>query len=112
MKTTARLLIALFLTACGSPEASGPVQTYEVAGVITRLPERPGTELMIRHDEIPDFTNAAGEVVGMSKMTMGFPIADGVNLSNFAVGDSVRFTFVVRWGQPRPLELTRMEKRG
>jgi hypothetical protein len=111
MKTLACLLAALLLTACGSPEPSGPLQTYEVAGVITRLPEGPGTELMIRHDEIPDFTNAAGEVVGMGKMTMGFPVADGVDLDNFAVGDSVQFTFVVRWGQPRPLELTRMEKR-
>ena len=111
MRVILCVLIALTAAACGSPEDTGPVQTYEVAGVITRLPDGPGTELMIRHDEIPDFVNGQGEVVGMSAMTMGFPVADGIDLTNFAVDDSVGFTFVVRWGQPRPLELTKMEKR-
>jgi Cu/Ag efflux protein CusF len=104
-------LIVLFLVACGGAEPAGPVQSYDVAGVITRLPAGAGTELMIRHDEIPDFVNRAGETVGMSAMVMGFPVADSVDLSSFAEGDSVHFTFVVRWDQPKPLELTRMEKR-
>lgn len=106
------LSLTLLLAACGgSSEPSGPVQSYDVAGVITQLPAGPGTELMIRHDEIPDFVNRAGETVGMNAMVMGFPVAESVDLSAFAEGDSVAFTFVVRWGQPSPLELTRMEKR-
>jgi hypothetical protein len=106
------LSLSLLLAACGGgDDPTGPVQTYEVAGVITRLPAGPGTELMIRHDEIPDFVNRAGETVGMNAMVMGFPVAESVDLAAFAEGDSVGFTFVVRWGQPRPLELTRMEKR-
>ena len=111
MRVLLCVLTALLAAACGPSESSGPVQTYDVAGVISRLPDGPGTELMIRHDEIPNFVNGQGEVVGMSAMTMGFPVADGIDLTNFAVDDSVRFTFVVRWGQPRPLELTKMAKR-
>jgi len=96
----------------GTPEtASDPVQVYEVAGVITRLPAGPGTELMISHDEIPDFVNAEGNVIGMRAMTMGFPTDDGLDLSGFAAGDSVGFRFEVRWGQPGPLRITELEKR-
>ena len=105
------IVIALLVAACGSGEPTGPIQTYDVAGVITRLPAGTGTELMIRHDEIPNFVNQAGEEVGMQAMVMGFPVEESLDLDGFAVGDSVSFTFVVRWGQPRPLELTRMEKR-
>ena len=111
MKRMLPILATLLLAACGGGEATGPVQTYDVAGVITQLPAGPGTELMIRHDEIPNFVNRAGEEVGMGAMVMGFPVAESVDLSAFAEGDSVSFTFVVRWGQPSPLELTRMEKR-
>jgi uncharacterized lipoprotein YmbA len=57
MKTLACLLTALLLTACGSPEPSDPAQIYDVTGVITQLPEGPGTELMIRHDDIPNLKN-------------------------------------------------------
>jgi Cu/Ag efflux protein CusF len=111
MKRSLLSLFLLLLVACGGKDATGPEQSYDVAGVITRLPSGAGTELMIRHDEIPDFVNRAGEAVGMKAMVMGFPVADSVDLSSFAEGDSVHFTFVVRWGQPKPLELTRMEKR-
>jgi len=106
------LTIALFATACGSGDsAPGQQQTYDVAGVITRLPAGPGTELMVRHDAIPGFVNSAGEITGMRAMVMGFPVADSVDLSGFAEGDSVSITFVVRWGQPNPFELTRMDRR-
>ena len=47
----------------------------------------------------------------MGAMVMGFPVAESVDLTSFAEGDSVSCTFVARWGQPSPLELTRMEKR-
>ena len=108
------LLVALVSVAgcAGAPEtASGPVQVYEVAGVITRLPAGPGTELMISHDEIPDFVDSEGNVIGMRAMTMGFPTDDGLDLSGFAPGDSVGFRFEVRWGQPSPLRIKVLEKR-
>ncbi len=106
------LLALAFVAACaGAPETpSGPVQVYEVAGVITRLPAGPGTELMISHEEIPDFVNAEGNVIGMKAMTMGFPTDEGLDLSAFAPGDSVGFRFEVRWGQPNPLRITELKK--
>lgn len=108
----ALLVLALVAACAGAPEtASGPVQVYEVAGVITRLPTGPGTELMIRHDAIPDFVNSEGSVVGMGAMTMGFPTDEELDLSGFAPGDSIGFRFEVRWGQPGPLRITELEKR-
>jgi Cu/Ag efflux protein CusF len=108
----ALLALALVAACASAPEkSSGPVQVYEVAGVITRLPAGPGTELMISHDEIPEFVNSEGNVIGMRAMTMGFPTDAGLDLSKFAPGDSVGFRFEVRWGQPDPLRITALEKR-
>lgn len=104
----------LLLFGCGegsTRDDSTPVQRYDVDGVISRLPDGAGTEFMIRHDEIPDFVNASGDTVGMNAMTMGFPVAEELSLEGFAPGDSVRFTFEVRWGGTPPLRLTRLENR-
>lgn len=111
-----RLVPAILLftaAACSgpTPEPVGAIQTYEVNGVIARLPAGAGTELMIQHEPIPDFVNAAGDTVGMKAMTMGFPTAESVDLQGLAPGDSVSVRFVVRWGQPRPLELTEIARR-
>ena len=107
------ILLAFLFCACsgGPEEPTGPVQVYDVRGVVARLPEGPGTELMITHEEIADFVNAAGDTVGMKAMTMGFPVAEGIELQAFAPGDSVQIRFEVRWGQPAPLRLTEMRKR-
>lgn len=115
------LRLALFLLALGAvtipgcssspPADEGPVQVYEVDGVVARLPGGPGTELMITHEEIPGFVNAEGDTVGMAAMTMGFPVAEELSLEGFAPGDSVAIRFEVRWGQPKPLRLTRMDRR-
>lgn len=107
----AALIAALAACGGGSDAPQGPVQTYDVHGVVARLPDGPGTELMISHEEIPGFVNDAGDTVGMKPMTMGFPVAEGIDLEAFAPGDSVEFSFEVRWGQPKPLRLTRMQKR-
>ncbi|RKZ17283.1 hypothetical protein DRQ53_04020 [bacterium] len=104
------LLTPALLSACGDGGQVGPQQTYAVDGVITRLPAGPGTELMVEHEAIPDFVNAAGDTIGMKAMTMGFPTAEHVDLTGLAAGDSVSIRFVVRWGQPHPLELTQIER--
>lgn len=105
---------AVLLLGCGGGSTSdetGPVQSYEVRGVVAQLPAGGGSELMIEHEAIPDFVGASGDTVGMNAMTMGFPTAKGVSLEGLAAGDSVRFTFEVRWGGSPPLKLTRIEKR-
>lgn len=107
------LLATTTLASCSSQRepTAAPAQTYEVRGVVARLPDGPGTELMISHEAIPDFVNVAGDTVGMNAMTMGFPVAEQVDLEGFVPGDSVLIRFEVRWGQPKPLQLTRMERR-
>jgi Cu/Ag efflux protein CusF len=113
MKSILLVFAAAILAACSSsPEPGGPVQSYDVHGVVAQLPAGPGKEFMIQHDPIPDFVNAEGDTVGMNAMTMGFPPAEDLDLSGFTVGDSIRFTFEVRWGQPGPLRLTRIEHAG
>jgi Cu/Ag efflux protein CusF len=104
----------LLVAACSSTpkeEPASPVQSYTVNGVIRQLPEAPGNELMIEHEAIADFVNAAGDTVGMHAMTMGFPVDEGVDLEGFAPGDSIRFRFEVRWGGTPPLRLVSLQRR-
>lgn len=75
-------------------------QEYTTRGVIAALPgaDRPGTDLSIQHEAIPEFVDGAGQTVGMRTMTMPFPhLAPGVTLDGLAQGDKVRFTFGVAW---------------
>lgn len=100
--------------ASGSPESAveGPVHTYQVRGEIAALPmaDDPSTELTIRHEAIDDFTDIDGDVVGMSSMTMPFPLAAGVSLAGLAVGDRVAFTLEIEWQGNPPYRITRIDK--
>ena len=71
--------------------------TYDTRGEITALPtaDQPTSSLLIRHEAIPEFVDESGETVGMNTMTMPFPIAESINLGEFAVGDKVAVTFEV-----------------
>lgn len=89
-----------------------------IRGEIATLPnpEVPGSELQIHHEQIPEFKTSEGVVnitadgiAGMRSMTMPFPLAEGVSLDGFAVGDKVEFEFVVNWGGNRPAwEVTKL----
>lgn len=122
--------MGLGLTGCSDGAATAPAATetekvvrddvYEdVLGVITNLPVagQPGAELKIHHEHIPGFKTKEGSVnvtadgvPGMKSMIMPFPVGEGVDLSGFAVGDTVKFTFVVHWGGSPAWEVTRIEK--
>lgn len=115
--TMSCLMVMSLLAGCGGRDVDSgesvqatDVQRYEVRGIVRQLPGPGGQELMIRHEAIPDFVNSSGEAVGMDAMTMGFPVADEVDVSAFAPGDSVGFVFEVRWGGAPPLQLTSMEE--
>ena len=108
-------VLALFLgfAACGGGEPAPSADTematedstasdkmaYTVRGEVTQLPDPSveGSELMVRHEPIPDFKNAKGEVVGMDTMTMPFPVSEDVSLDGIAVGDKVELTFEVQF---------------
>lgn len=77
-----------------------------------------GDDAKIRHTQIVDFKAADGSIpvtadgiAGMRSMTMPFPMADGVSLDGYSMGDKVEFDFAVSWdGGRASWEVTRIEK--
>ena len=79
-----------------SPGLVPSVNTYEVHGVIDRMPDANG-QMRINHEPIPTFVGREGEMVGMKAMIMPFPLAAGVSVEGLAVNDPVKFTFETTW---------------
>ena len=107
------LALAGFLASCSRQSALPPPdQVYTVRGIVVGLPaaDKPASELTIRHEPIPAFMNREGRIVGMDSMEMPFTPARGVSLSGLAIGDTVEFTFEVRWKQSPFSQLTRIQK--
>ena len=78
---------------------------YTVRGRIDQLPDpdRPASDLIIRHERIADFRNHAGEAVGMDAMAMPFPtLNDESLLDGYAVGDLIELVFVVTYEGTTP----------
>ena len=98
------------------PAAVAPTpgdRTYTTRGRITQLPLKGDARLGLRitHEEIPDFLDKTGKVVGMKDHDMGFPwVAADVSLEGFAVGDLVELTFEVRYNADERHTLTRLTK--
>ena len=94
-------------------EPEGPVDRYTVRGEVRVLPaaDDPRTEFKLMHEAIPEYRNAAGEIIGMRAMTMAFSVAEDVSLEGVQVGDKVEVQLVVRY-QPRTsveiVELTKL----
>lgn len=65
--------------------------TVTVHGVIRALPGSGlgKDEILIKHEEIPDYRDSSGKVVGMMAMTMPFYLDPGTSLKGLAVGDEV-----------------------
>ncbi|GMV26455.1 MAG: hypothetical protein AMXMBFR58_24860 [Phycisphaerae bacterium] len=80
------------------PRSSVAVKSYTVKGVIEAMPaaDRPGSQFIVRHEEIPDFVRQDG-TLGMKKMAMPFPLGPGVTLDGLSVGDAIEFDFTVDW---------------
>jgi len=90
-----RALVVLMAVLLLSPQVlvsyAEEAYTFKVKGVVRALPGK-GTaanEVLIKHEEIPDYRDSSGTVVGMMAMTMPFYLGPGVSLSGIAVGDSV-----------------------
>jgi Cu/Ag efflux protein CusF len=96
------------------------VDAYEgIMGEIAFIPEADDTKRhpKIHHVHIPTFKKDDGTIAmtpdgipGMRSMTMEFPLAEGVSLEGFEVGDKVMFDFVVNWGGRVAWEVTNIEK--
>lgn len=103
------LAAPFYFSAC---EKSGEMPHYHVRAVIAEINPGGGAngQLSLLHEAIPDFRNAAGNVVGMHSMLMKFDLAPGVSPEGLSVKDKVSVDFNVNWyGNPR-LIITEIEK--
>lgn len=85
-------------------DLGGEAREYTVRGEIVSVPNasNPASELVIRHEAIPDLVDANGTVIGMESMAMPFPsVADGVSLEGLSPGDKVEFVLRVTWERGR-----------
>jgi Cu/Ag efflux protein CusF len=105
-------LALLVLAGCADKAPGPPPKSYEVRGMVRQVPEegRPSSQLLIHHEAIPGFVDAEGQSVGMSAMTMPFPVAEPALAAGLAPGDKVLFELVVDWGASPPLAIVRVEK--
>jgi hypothetical protein len=92
--------VAILRYSC--PAVASDEVVYHMKGVIKALPGagRAQNEVLIRHEEVPDYRDSSKNVVGMHAMTMPFYLAPGVSVGGLAVGDEVTFTVVASW-EPR-----------
>ncbi len=109
----AGLFLLFTLAAACEKKPEVPPEIYQVRALVRHLPEpddaRP--EILVRHEAIPSFKNADGEVVGMETMSMPFPLADTGLIADLEVGDRVELTFEVSWhGDGNPLRVTAIEE--
>jgi hypothetical protein len=106
------LLLLLGLVGCHRTEESATGRDYPMRGRIVQLPtpENPAGELQIHHQAVPGFVDRSGQTTGMDAMTMGFPVAREISLSDLAVGDVVEFTLHVDWDGDLPIQITRLRR--
>lgn len=100
------------LLGCGDRPVAAPAgdADYEARGEIAKLPDATSPQIWIRHEAIPDFRDAEGEVVGMESMTMPFDVAPGLALEGFAPGDRIAFRLEMRWGDRAKASVARIER--
>ncbi|MEQ9453316.1 MAG: copper-binding protein [Phycisphaeraceae bacterium] len=105
---TALIALPLGLTACDQASSEQPavpaadaeaarIDTYTVRGQVVTLPTETNRQVQVAHEAIPGFKNKAGEVVGMSTMTMPFPVNDAISLDGVDQGDAIELVFSVNW---------------
>ncbi len=106
-------LLVLVASAGCEREPAAPPETYRVRAQVRQVPKPDDArgELYVRHEAIPSFKNAGGEVVAMDSMSMSFPLADVTLAAGIAAGDRIEMEFEVSWsGSGNPLQVTAVEK--
>ncbi len=65
--------------------------TFVVKGVIRAMPGdgRADNEILVKHEEIPEYRDSSGKIVGMMAMTMPFYLAPSASLKGISAGDAV-----------------------
>ena len=105
VRALAACVLAFFACSVSEGESgSGDPEIYRVRGVVELLEPDQG-RLKIRHEAIPTFRDASGEVVGMDGMAMWFGIDDDAGL---AIGDALEFELRVDWSGETAMERARV----
>ena len=106
------VLLLITISASCSREPEAPPEIYRVRGLVRQLPAPNKThgDVLVKHEAIPSFKDADGNIVGMETMSMPFPLADIALLTGVEVGDKVDMEFEVNWHGGNPLRVTAIEK--
>jgi len=86
----------------GKGDSAASVHRYVVRGEVVGIPA-PGArarEIVLRHEAVDDFVDAAGQRVGMDAMVMPFSVGPAEALSEIRVGDKVEAQLLVDWAVP------------
>ncbi len=91
-----------------SPDGPAARHTYTVRGVVVDLPapDRPASDFVLEHEEIPDFVRSDGSL-GMPAMRMPFSSQEPIDLSALTIGDKVAFEWTVWWEGSFPHSIIR-----
>jgi Cu/Ag efflux protein CusF len=83
--------VACVLSLLAAPAFAEDAYTFKVKGVVRGLPGdgRAANEILVKHEEITDYRDSSGEVVGMMAMTMPFYLSPQTSLAGIGVGDTV-----------------------
>jgi Cu/Ag efflux protein CusF len=87
-----RSLVVVFVVALSASLAhADDAYTFKVKGVIRGMPGKglAKNEILVKHQDIPEYRDESGKVVGMMAMTMPFYLSPELSLDGFALGDSV-----------------------
>lgn len=95
-----KVVVSFFLAivtafSCATVGCAQDSFTYHVKGVIKAIPPQgagasDGTkEIIVKHEAIPDYRDEAGNMVGMTAMTMPFYLSGDLKSAAIAVGDQV-----------------------
>ena len=84
------IITFLFLVSCNKQELEPII--YPFKGVIIDIFQEE-QKMMIKHDEVPGF---------MMEMTMMFNLDPSINISNYAIGDSLNFNFYILEQKNKP----------
>ena len=100
------------LTVFPSVASAQESAVYHVKGIIKALPGngRAANEVLIKHEQMPDYRDISGKVVGMHGMTMPFYLAPGVSVEGLSIGDDVSFELSASWKPTFTEQITSIRK--
>ncbi len=111
MRQLFAVVASVLLLWAASAQAEAPY-SFQVKGVLRGLPGdgRAANEILVKHEEIPEYRDSSGKVVGMMAMTMPFYLAPKVSLEGLHVGDKVELVVEQRLEPKYSEQVTKIAK--